>query len=168
MLHKIVLIFIKQFQVYILQIKCKYYTITQTETNLKVIWMLKNLSYNTPHFRGRSNLTAQFHGGIQYFSGTGTGKLVPENLSRENPSMRVISNTEGYLRGCSTRGAKYHSLVYASAQKNSAMKLRELQTRGRGRVYWSLYPGNYSAMEAICHINTRSSSIKYLDSGLRL
>ena len=104
----------------------------------------------------------------KHFPGTGRSTLVHDNRPRENPSFREISNMEGYFRGCSTRGAKYYSLVYASAQKNSAMKLRELQTRGRGRVYWSLYPGNYSAMEAICHINTRSSSIKYLDSGLRL
>ena len=42
-------------------------------------------------------------------------------------------------------------LVYASALKSSTMELRELQTRGRergrGRVYSSLYPGKYSAME---------------------
>ena len=52
--------------------------------------------------------------------------------------MREISNTEGYLRGKvrgNLRGCSTTLLVYASAQKNSAMELRELQTRGRGRVH---------------------------------
>ena len=41
-------------------------------------------------------------------------------------------------RGCSTHTVQTNTLlvvVYASAQKNSAMELRELQTRGRGRVH---------------------------------
>ena len=40
-------------------------------------------------------------------------------------------------------------LVYASAQKNSAMKLRELQTRGRGRVLLPVpCPGIFMGMPA--------------------
>ena len=113
------------------------------------------------------------------FLGTGTSTLIHDNLLRENPSMREISNTEGYLRGkvrgnlrgCSTLAVPSNTLlVYASAQKNSAMELQELQTRVRGRVYeytfnipvpWpsifpgtgtssSPYPGKYSAMELGC------------------
>ena len=44
-----------------------------------------------------------------YFTGTGTGKLVPANRPRENPSMRVIFNTEGYLRG-NLRGRSTHAV----------------------------------------------------------
>ena len=80
-------------------------------------------------------------------------------LSRENPSMREISNTEGYLRGkvrgnlrgCSTHAVQNNNLLaYASAQKNSAMELRELQVRGLGRVYSSPYPVKYTGMELGC------------------
>ena len=92
------------------------------------------------------------------FTGTGTSTLVHDNRPHENPSMREISNTEEYLRGkvlgnlrgCSTHAVQNNTLlVYASAQKNSAMELRELQTRGRGqgRVYLSPYPEKYTAME---------------------
>ena len=73
--------------------------------------------------------------------------------------MREISNTEGYLRGkvwgnlrgCSTHAVENNTLlVYASAQKNTAIDLLELQTRGRGQVYSSPYPRKYSAMELGC------------------
>ena len=95
------------------------------------------------------------------FLGTGTSILIHDIRPRENPSMREISNMEGYLRGkvpgnlqgCSTKAVQSNTmLVHASAQKNSAMELRELQTRGRrwGRVYSS--PGKYSAMELGCYM----------------
>ena len=70
----------------------------------------------------------------KYFPGYGEGYTsVHDNRPRENPSMREISNTEGYLRGCSTHAVQRNTLliVYAFAQKNSAMELQELQTWGR-------------------------------------
>ena len=74
--------------------------------------------------------------------------------------MREISNTEGYLRGKvqgNLRGRLTHAvqsitsiLLYILVSvpvKHQAMELRELHTRGRGRVSPSPYPGKYSAME---------------------
>ena len=107
------------------------------------------------------------------FPGTGMSTLVHVNRPRENPSMREISNTEGYLRGkirgnlreCSTHAVQSNTLlVYASAQKNSAMELRELQTQGRGRVYSSPYPGKYSAIELGCY--TQDCTVKLAVHGL--
>ena len=63
-------------------------------------------------------LTAQFHSMGVYFTGTGTGKLVPANRPRENPSMRVISNMEGYLWGqfvgtiCGDVLLVYYCIIY--------------------------------------------------------
>ena len=60
----------------------------------------------------------------EYFLGTGTSTLVHGNRPRKNPSMREISNTEGYLRGkvqgnllgCPTHAVQSNTLlVYASA-----------------------------------------------------
>ena len=42
-------------------------------------------------------VTAQFHGRV-FPRVRVVGKLVPDNRPRENPSMREILNTEGYLR----------------------------------------------------------------------
>ena len=91
---------------------------------------------------------------------TGTGKLVPDNRPRENPSMREISNTQGYLRGKvrgNLRGRSMHAvqsitsillyILVSMPVKYPAMELWELHTRGRGRVSLSPYPGKYSAME---------------------
>ena len=74
-------------------------------------------------------------GGIKYFSGTGTGKLVPANLPRENPSMRVISNTEGYLRGqfagtiCGDVLLVYYCTVYTRV---SSTRAHEIPAHGTG------------------------------------
>ena len=71
---------------------------------------------------------------------TGTGKLVPANRPCENPSMWVISNTEGYFRGqfagtiCGDV-LLVHVLLYILVPlpvKYLPMELRELHTRGRG------------------------------------
>ena len=98
------------------------------------------------------------------FPGTRASTLVHDNRPSKNPSMREISNTEGYLGGkiwCSTHAVQSNTLlVYASAQKNSAMELRELQTRGQGRVYLSLYKGKYSAMELECKSKGLPRSLK--------
>ena len=68
------------------------------------------------------------------------------------------------LRGCSTHAVQNNTLlVHASAQKNSAMELLELQTRGRGQEYSSPYPGKYSAMELGCYTAAFRVSVLNLD-----
>ena len=97
------------------------------------------------------------HFGLRYspvpwrsiFPGTGTSILVHDNRPRENPSSERFQTRKdicgemfrGNLRRCSIHAVQSNTLlVYASAQKNSAMELQELQTRGRGRVYSSPIP----------------------------
>ena len=98
---------------------------------------------------------------------TGTGKLVPANRPRENPSMRVIFNSEGYLRGqfagtiCgdNLRGRPTHAVQSSTSillyilvpvpVKYPPMELRELHRRGggRGRVSPVPVPVKYPPME---------------------
>ena len=88
----------------------------------------------------------------EYFHGTGTRKLVPDNRPHENPSIREISNTEGYLRRKVRKVQRTRSkvllyiILVSVPVKYPAMELQELHTRGRGRVSPYPYPGEYSAM----------------------
>ena len=86
------------------------------------------------------------------------GNLSPRTVPAKNPFMRVISNTEGYLRGQfagtirgdNLRGRITSLLLYILVPvpvKYPPMELRELHTRGRGRVSPVPVPVKYPPME---------------------